>query len=60
MKQIFHISKGKTSRFRLNTLSYDGAQLWNKFYKAFSHKETDLTKSKVKHLLKIHFLNTYA
>ena len=54
---IFQI--GKTSRFGLNTLSYDGAKLWNKFYHAFSHKESDLTKSKLNHLLKIHFLNTY-
>ena len=42
---IFQI--GKTSRFGLNTLSYDGAKLWNKFYHAFSHKESDLTKSKL-------------
>ena len=58
--QMFYIAKGKTSRFGLNTLSYDGAKLWNKFYHAFLHKETDLTKSTIKNLLKIHFLNTYA
>ena len=58
--QMFHIPKGKTSRFSLNTLSYDGAKQWDKFYQAFLHKETDSTKSKFKKLLKIHFLNTYA
>ena len=58
--QMFHIPKGKTSRFSLNTLSYDGAKQWDKFYQAFLHKETDSTKSKFKKLLKIRFLNTYA
>ena len=58
--QIFHIPKGKTSQFGSNTLSYDVAKLWNKFFHAFLHKEIDLTKSKLKHLLKKHFLNTYA
>ena len=38
----------KTSRFGLNTLSYDGAKLWNTFFHAFLRKETDLTKSKLK------------
>ena len=58
--QMFHIPKGKTSQFVLNTLSYDGAKLWNTFFHAFLHKETDLTKSKLKNFLKIHFPNTYA
>ena len=58
--QMFHIPKRKTSRFGLNTLSYDAAKLWNKFCHAFLHKETDLTKSKLNNLLKIHFLNAYA
>ena len=58
--QMFHIPKGKTSRFGLNTLSYDGVKLWNKFYHAFLHQESDVTKSKLKNLSKIHFLNTYA
>ena len=58
--QMFHIPKRKTSRFGLKNLSYDGVKPWNKFYHAFSHKETDLTKSELQNLLKIHFLNTYA
>ena len=58
--QMFHIPKEKTSRFGVNTLSFDGGKLWNKFYPAFWQKETDLTKSKLKNLLKIHFLNAYA
>ena len=41
--QMFHIPKGKTSRFRLITLNYDGAKLWNKIFHAFFQKETDLT-----------------
>ena len=57
--QMFHIPKEKTSGFGLNTLSYDGVKLWNKFYHAFLHKEIDLTKSKLKSLLKIYFLKTY-
>ena len=28
---LFHIAKAKTSRSGLNTLEYDGANLWNKF-----------------------------
>ena len=36
--QVFHIPKGKTSRFDLNTLSYDSAKLWNKFYHAFAQR----------------------
>ena len=32
--QMFHIPKGKNSRFGLNTSRYDGAKLWNKFYHA--------------------------
>ena len=32
--EMFHIPKGKNSRFGLNNLSYDGAKLWNKFYHA--------------------------
>ena len=51
--KMFHIPKGKTSRFGLDTLSDDGAKLWNKFYHAFLLKETDLTKSKFE---KVHFL----
>ena len=42
--QMFHIPKGKTSQFGLNTLSYDGAKLWTTFYHAFLRKETDLKK----------------
>ena len=29
---VFRISKAKMSRFGLNTLRYDGANVWNKFY----------------------------
>ena len=50
--QMFHIPKGKTSRFGLNTLSYDNAKLWNRFFHAFCNKETDLTKSKLKYFVK--------
>ena len=32
---VFHIPKAKTSRFGLNTLRYDGANLWNEFYHEF-------------------------
>ena len=48
--KMFHISKGKTSRFDLNTFSYNGAKLWSKFFPAFLHKETELTKCKPKDL----------
>ena len=40
--QMFHIPKEKTLRFGLNTLSYDGAKLWNKIFHVFLHKESDL------------------
>ena len=58
--QMFHIPQGKTLQFDLKTLSYDCTNLWNKFYHPLLHEELDLTKSKLKNLLKIHFLNTYA
>ena len=45
---VFHIPKVKTSRFGLNTLHYDGAILWNKFYHALLYKEPNLTKAKLK------------
>ena len=48
---VFHIPKTKTSRLVLNTLRYDGANLWNKFYHAMLYKEPNLTKAKRKKLL---------
>ena len=45
---VFHIPKVKTSRFGLDTLQYDGAILWNKFYHALLYKEPNLTKAKLK------------
>ena len=57
---VFHIPKAKMSRFGLNTLRYDGANLWNKFYHALLYKEPNLTKAKLKKLLQMHFLNTSA
>ena len=38
----------KTSQFGLNTLSYDCAKLWTKFFHALLRKETALTKCKLK------------
>ena len=52
---VFHIPKAKMSRFGLNTLCYDGANLWNKFYHALLYKETNLTKAKLKNLLQMYF-----
>ena len=57
---VFHIPKAKMSRFGLNTLRYDGANLWNKFYHALLYKETNLTKAKLKKLLQMYFLGTSA
>ena len=57
---VFHITKAKTSRFSLNTLRYDGATLWNKFHHALLYKEPNLTKTKLKKLLQLHFLDTSA
>ena len=53
---VFHVPKAKTSRFGLNTLCYDGANLWNKFYHALLYKEPNLTKAKLKKLLQMYFL----
>ena len=36
---VFHIPKAKSSRFGLNTLRFDDANLWNKFYHALFCKE---------------------
>ena len=57
---VFHIRKAKTSRFGLNTLHYDGANRWNKFYYPLLYKEPNLTKAKLKKLLKMYFLGTSA
>ena len=57
---VFHIPKAKTSRFGLNTLHYDGANLWNKFYHALLYKETNLTKAKLKKILQMYFLGNSA
>ena len=57
---VFHISKAKTSHSGLNISSYDGANLWNKFYHALLYKETNLTKAKLKSLLQMYFLGTSA
>ena len=57
---VFHILKAKRSRFDLNTLRYDGANLWNKFYHALLYKETNLSKAKLKKLLQMCFLDASA
>ena len=57
---VFHIPKAKMSRFGLNTLRYDGANLWNKFYHALLYKEPNLAKAKLKKLLQMYFLDTSA
>ena len=57
---VFQTPKAKTSRFGLNTLRYDGANLWNKFYHALLYKEPNLTKAKLKKLLQIYFLDISA
>ena len=46
--------------FSLNTLHYDGANLWNKFYHTIFYKEPNQTKAKLKKLLQMHFLDTSA
>ena len=58
--KVFHIQKAKTSRFGLNTLHYDGANRWNKCYYPLLYKEPNLTKAKLKKLLKMYFLGTSA
>ena len=57
---VFHIPKAKRSRIDLNTLRYDGANLWNKFYHALLYKEPNLSKAKLKKLLQMYFLGTSA
>ena len=57
--EVFHIPKRNTTRFGINTLSFGGAKLRNKFYFELLNKETNLPKFEFKTLLKTHFLNTY-
>ena len=57
--EVFHIPKENTTRFDISAFSFDGAKLWNKFYFELLNKETNVTKSKLKTLLKTNFLNTY-
>ena len=44
------------SRFGLNTLRYDGANIWSTFYHALLYKEPNLTKAK----LQMRFLDSSA
>ena len=55
---VFRIPKAKTLRFGLNTLRYDGPNLWNKFYHALLYKEPNLTIAKLEKLLQMHILDT--
>ena len=57
---VFHIPKVKMLHFGLNTLRYDGGNLWNKFYHALLHKNPNFTKANLKKLLQMHFLDTSA
>ena len=57
---VFHIPKSKTSRFGLNLLRYDGANLWSKFYHTLLYKEPKLTKAKLQELLQMYLLDTSA
>ena len=57
---VFHIQKAKMSRFGLNSLRYDGANLWNKFYYGLLYKESSLTKAKLKKIPQMHFLDIRA
>ena len=51
--EVLHIPKRRnTTQFCINTLSFDSAKLWNKFYFKLLNKETNLRKSKFKTLLK--------
>ena len=56
---VFYIPKGNSTRFGIHALSFDGTKLWNKVYFELLNKETNLTKSRLKGLLKSNFLNTY-
>ena len=57
--EVSYITKGNTTQFGINTLRFDASKLWNKFYFEPLNKETNLTKSKLKILLKTNFFNTY-
>ena len=57
--KCLHIYKGTTSRYGLNTLRYDGATLWNQYYKKLLSKENKLTKQKLKRLLKSYYFDMY-
>ena len=48
---VFHIPKAKTLRFSLNTLRFDGANLWKKNYHELLYNEPNLTKAKLKKTL---------
>ena len=50
--EVFHICKGNTTQFGVSTLSFDGTELWSKFYFELLNKETNLTKSEPKTLSK--------
>ena len=52
--EVFHIPKRNTTRFGINTLSFDDAKLRNKFYFELLNKESNLAKYKFKTLGKTH------
>ena len=54
--EVFHIPKKNTTRFGINTLSFNVAKLWSKFYFELLNKETNLTKFKLKFFKKNTFL----
>ena len=45
---VFHICKRNATQFGINTLSFDAAQLWNRFYFELLNQETNDTKSKIR------------
>ena len=46
--EVFHISNRNATQFGINTLCFDTAQLWNRFYFELLNQETNDTKSKIR------------
>ena len=52
--------QSKNVPLRFKYIKFDGANLWKKLYHELLYKEHNLTKTKLKKLLQMHFQDTRA
>ena len=57
-RELLHFSKCNTTKYGLNSISYDCAKVWNDFYPQF-YQNNIFEKGPVKDFMKTFFLNKY-